>query len=578
MRKIMAVFAAALIMLASATAAFAETINIRLTIDQENAAELAASFGVPEEQLQILRTAAALVNALDLNAAVMDDGGQVDLKLNGKEALSLGFRADEQGMTVMSTLFPNYAVTISQEALAQVMEGFAGSIPGAGGSGMNTAEMGAMQEIFAGYFTRFAEACSQAGVPGDPVPGEYEIDGYLFDTMVPVTVDTQSVAEATRSLMDEMLADEAVLSAIRSGMLYSGTEFNEDEFREGFEEWIRHFPDEASAEYYMNSEDGETFYITGQSSYTGKDTPSYEYTMLYDNGSTAMTFNGNEEPNMEMMFAYSDGTMNVSCSVEDMYLGFNFQNEGNRNFCELFFMDKENPLLTVAVTVNEDAERTLAMDTEGKTVLSAEELMTGSDAAGGFMGDVMTNGLGALITTVTEEVPEAGGLFSVMGGSNPDENEVPEEGDEQNTSQTRVLQLGTSVYTIEIPSGYREGELTEEEIRDDMVAYLRSPDTLLDFDVYQFSKEGYPEDLAEYAGQEAAEYESAFDVVTDLDINGIDAASYRAREIYDGQEYETLTYILDGGNEFVEVVFWLDGEEAEIQAQEIIGSLTFVTR
>ena len=49
-------------------------------------------------------------------------------------------------------------------------------------------------------------------------------------------------------------------------------------------------------------------------------------------------------------------------------------------------------------------------------------------------------------------------------------------------------------------------------------------------------------------------------------------------EIYDGQEYETLTYILDGGDEYVEIVFWLDGDNAQAEADQIMNSLTFVTR
>ena len=60
---------------------------------------------------------------------------------------------------------------------------------------------------------------------------------------------------------------------------------------------------------------------------------------------------------------------------------------------------------------------------------------------------------------------------------------------------TKALPLGTSAYTLEIPAGYEEGELTEEDIADDMVAYLLSPDSLLDFGVYQFAKEGYADAL-----------------------------------------------------------------------------------
>ena len=142
---------------------------------------------------------------------------------------------------------------------------------------------------------------------------------------------------------------------------------------------------------------------------------------------------------------------------------------------------------------------------------------------------------------------------------------------------TKTFRLGTSVYTIEIPESFVEGELTQEDIADDMVAYMHSEDTLLDFDVYQFSKEGYPDTLAEFVAQEAAEYEAA-EVVADGEINGIAAAWYRAVETYEGQEYATLTYALEDGDQYVEIAFWLDGDASESEALAIIETLTFVAR
>lgn len=142
---------------------------------------------------------------------------------------------------------------------------------------------------------------------------------------------------------------------------------------------------------------------------------------------------------------------------------------------------------------------------------------------------------------------------------------------------TKVYRLGTSVYTVEIPESYVEGELTEEDIADDQVAYMQSPDSLLDFDVYQFSKEGCQEKLADYAVAEAEEYNTT-EIVTDGNVNGIDAAWYRATETYEGVEYTTLTYVLEDGDQYVEIAFWLDGENADQEAQAIINTLTFVTR
>lgn len=138
---------------------------------------------------------------------------------------------------------------------------------------------------------------------------------------------------------------------------------------------------------------------------------------------------------------------------------------------------------------------------------------------------------------------------------------------------TKTYQLGTSGYTIEILESYTEGERTDEDVKDDMVAYMYSPDTLLDFDVYQFSKEGHPEALAEYAALEAAEY-NATEIVTDGEINGIAAAWYRAVENYEGTDYTTLTYVLEDGGDYVQITFWLDGETAEAEAQAIIDTLS----
>ena len=147
-------------------------------------------------------------------------------------------------------------------------------------------------------------------------------------------------------------------------------------------------------------------------------------------------------------------------------------------------------------------------------------------------------------------------------------------GSEPSQEGKQVLRLGTSGYTILCDESFAEGDRTEEEIADDMVAYMKSPNTLLDFDIYQFSKEGYPEVLADFVNQEAAEY-SAFAINTNLTINGIPAAMYLARETYDGVEYTTANFAFEDGGQYVEIAFWLDGDEAITEAMEIIATLTY---
>jgi hypothetical protein len=145
------------------------------------------------------------------------------------------------------------------------------------------------------------------------------------------------------------------------------------------------------------------------------------------------------------------------------------------------------------------------------------------------------------------------------------------------TTGTKVIQLGTSSYTLTIPEHFVEGGLTDKEIADDMIAYFHSPETLMDFDVYQFSKEKYDATLAEFVKKEAAEYKAS-EVVTDGEINGIAAAWYRAVENYKGEDFNTLTYALEDGGDYVEIAFWIDGETAEEEIQAIMNTLTLVTK
>ncbi len=139
--------------------------------------------------------------------------------------------------------------------------------------------------------------------------------------------------------------------------------------------------------------------------------------------------------------------------------------------------------------------------------------------------------------------------------------------------ELKEIRLGTSRFTLTVPDDFEQGDITQEDIEDDQVAYWYSEASLLDFDVYQFGKEGLPQALAEYTEEEASEYEGVSGIVTDGEINLVPAAQYRAVEEYEEGEYDTITYIFDAGDEFVEVVFWLDGLTADAEADAIIHTL-----
>ena len=140
---------------------------------------------------------------------------------------------------------------------------------------------------------------------------------------------------------------------------------------------------------------------------------------------------------------------------------------------------------------------------------------------------------------------------------------------------TKTIRLGSSLYSVRIARDFSSLRVSNEDWEDDMVARYRNENTLLDFDIYQFSKEGYSDALEEFVEAEAEEYE-ATEVVTGGSVNGIPVGYYRSMEDYGGAFRDGLTYALENGDEYIELDFWLIGYHAESEALEIVNSLTII--
>ena len=147
---------------------------------------------------------------------------------------------------------------------------------------------------------------------------------------------------------------------------------------------------------------------------------------------------------------------------------------------------------------------------------------------------------------------------------------------EAEMGEVRMLRLGGSQFLVAIPESFVPGDLTEDDVADDQVGYFYSPETSMDFDVYQYPKTGLKETLSAYVIDEAGHFGNVSTVKTDEEINGIPAAWYRATDEYADEEYQILAYLLDDGDSYVKIVFWLDGDDAEAQADAIIQSLTTI--
>lgn len=137
-------------------------------------------------------------------------------------------------------------------------------------------------------------------------------------------------------------------------------------------------------------------------------------------------------------------------------------------------------------------------------------------------------------------------------------------------SKGQEIRLGTTHFSLKVQKVFQKGEITKEDTEISQVAYYYSDETLVDFDVYQWAKAS-DETLMDAVKEEAVEFGNAD--IHEKQVNGIDLVYYYANEEYQGIDYDTVTYIAEDGDYFIEIVFWLDGENAEIEADEILNSL-----
>ena len=136
------------------------------------------------------------------------------------------------------------------------------------------------------------------------------------------------------------------------------------------------------------------------------------------------------------------------------------------------------------------------------------------------------------------------------------------------------LQLGSSSYAISVPHSYRNGDVTIEEVQANQVAYFFSPNSKMDFDIYQFPRPHPELTFEEYVEKTAADFNGGS--VRTRKINGIEVGVYKSREVYDGIEYDVMAALMEEGSECIEIVFWLDGENAEQEATTILSTLSAV--
>jgi hypothetical protein len=408
------------------------TVDAKLTLDVAAAKKILKTFGVPALRITTIEPFLEIASDLEVKTAIADGGLQVDINLDDENAISTAGKFTENGIVIGSTLFPKHIVTVSMDTIMEMMgqqnmtSAPADIIEGEEG-GQTVDESAAMENPLAVYFERIMESFSTNATPEEPETGEYEFEGYTFDTKTPVNVDAKAMAADEREIVNEMLDDAAILEIVNPmltplqvyGLTIEDIKKINDDFMSD-----EHIPDVTSA-VYSNSDNEEMFYVVTDSIYEGQEEPCQHFTMLYEDSSHAHMNITLPETQFEAGMKYDGNTMSASFDLGGMYAGFTVTlgDEDDPTFTiELYFLDDSKPLATATITILPEGELTLSLDSEGKKTVALEDAFTNVFVLDDLFSEIVSNGMNIVMNAASEKISNIESAFASLFGGQADKN------------------------------------------------------------------------------------------------------------------------------------------------------------
>ena len=423
MKKILALLLA-LVMALGCVGAFAEeasqpafTMSFESKVNVEAISQLLPMLGVDESAAAALQSILPLLAETNGQIVIADNGAQFDLGLKGQTVLTVAGELTESGIAVASDILPSYVITLAKETVEKMLQQFTAQSEDA----MANVDMNAVVESLTGYFMQFASAVTTAVSNGEPEVGEFVFEDLdlTFNCRMPIEIDLEAIKTATLTLVDQIKNDENFASLVSAlGTMGIPVEISEN---------TEVVTPEVTVYAYANVDEegnniGEVNMVTVEVASEGQ---TVNVTVLME-GQNVIVYVEMPEQNMGVTVRVepNDSGVFVSCAmnaagVEAAETLMVTIGEVLQLSSETYLFDMENPIATDLVTLARSGERDFTVLDENKAEITVEQLMadTEGEIAGALLGDVMSNGLGALLAKVSEIMPdEVAALMTLLSG------------------------------------------------------------------------------------------------------------------------------------------------------------------
>ena len=191
------------------------TIVNAVTFDRDACRKLLTDMSLDASQIELVEGVLDLVEASGHKLIVAEDGFEYNMILGGNTVATLAGDVTPEGLSIGSNLFPHYRLTMTNATLDDLLARFAGEAQEEEETTVKAEGEGApllseLIALFQEYGERVVDLITSAVVVGEPQPGEYVIDGDVYNAMIPVSVDTRAIADGIVDLADELIHSEPV--------------------------------------------------------------------------------------------------------------------------------------------------------------------------------------------------------------------------------------------------------------------------------------------------------------------------------------------------------------------------------
>ena len=213
--------------------ASAETATVTVQMNENMLANGLAGAVPPEQSDALMNTVTAFMDALSFKIVTAQDAGaQADIQLKGQTVATVSVAAQGDQMVIVSDLFPNYAITVTQEELQAIAQSAGISTAGtavivtiggadgptniytatASGPVLQMNGQTVTEEQINDYVDSLLTKLEAS--QGEAVPGEYTFEETAFQVMTPVNMTVGDVMNGMLTILKDAAPDSEITKSL----------------------------------------------------------------------------------------------------------------------------------------------------------------------------------------------------------------------------------------------------------------------------------------------------------------------------------------------------------------------------